>query len=143
MQNLQSTPASTAAPPRRMPFYLVGVGLFIIGPAIYFVQFRMPYLVVPWHVPILASVGVVCLLISVARRRGIVRIVGLVLLAVVCGAEWYFLLVTAKNPDYQGPALVGQPLPAFASTFADGKPFSNKDLETGTPTALVFYRGHW
>jgi hypothetical protein len=142
MQNIPSEPVRIS-PPRRWPFYLFGVLLFLIGPAIYFFQFRSAHLVVPWYLPILASLGVGCIILSVMRRRSVLRIVGLVLLTALCGLEWYFLVVVAKNPDYQGPAQVGRPLPTFVTTRADGKPFSNKDLETGTSTALVFYRGHW
>ncbi len=143
MQEIQSTPVPVRAPPRRLPLYLIGILLFVIGPALYILQFRMRQLVVPWYVPVLASFGVLCLMASVMGRRGIVRIVGLVLLTVLCGLEWFFLLVLAKSPAYEGPAQVGRPLPTFATTLADGKPLTTKELATGGPTALVFFRGRW
>ena len=109
MQDIQSRPVPISAPPRRMPWYFIGILLFLIGPAIYILQFRMRQLVVPWYAPVLASIGVLCLIASVMRRRGILRVVGLVLLTVVCGLEWFFLLVVAKSPAYEGPAQVGAP----------------------------------
>ena len=143
MQNPQSDPAPLSAPPRRLPLYLLGTLLFIAGPVIYFIQFRMNRLVVPWYAPILATVGVVLILIAVMQRGGVIRIAVLVLLTLLCGLEWFFLVVGAKSPTYQGPAQAGHQLPPFVTTLADGKPFTNKDLETGTATALVFFRGRW
>jgi hypothetical protein len=46
-------------------------------------------------------------------------------------------------PKYNGPARVGTHIPPFTTTFADGRAFTDKDLEEGTPTVLVFFRGRW
>ena len=34
-------------------------------------------------------------------------------------------------------------IPAFATSLADGKSFTEKDLATGIPTVLLFFRGRW
>ncbi len=67
----------------------------------------------------------------------------LFLLVVVCGFEWFMVLVGIKTPEYHGPAVVGQPIPTFVASLADGKPFSDKDLEIGKPSVLLFFRGRW
>ena len=47
------------------------------------------------------------------------------------------------RPPYAGPAKMGEKLPAFTATLADGSPFTNSNLQEGKPTVLVFFRGHW
>ena len=37
----------------------------------------------------------------------------------------------------------GEKLPAFATKLADGTSFTDKNLEGGQTSALVFFRGHW
>ena len=135
------TPAS--APPRHWPLFLLGVLLFVIGPAIYFVQLRMQNLRMPWYVPALATVGVLCMAVSVGQRRGVLRSVGLFLFVSLCGLEWSFILSLSKTPPYAGPDQPGSKVSEFAAVFADGKTFSNKDLEDGRRTVLVFFRGRW
>jgi hypothetical protein len=143
MDNLQPATTAPSAPPRRRPLYLIGVVLFFVGPLIYYIQFRLRHLGVPWYAPVLATLGVVFLVVSVIQHGGVLRIAGLVLLTLLCGLEWFVLLVGSKTPLYTGPAAAGRPVPAFVTTLADGKPFSSKDLEKGTPTVLLFFRGRW
>jgi hypothetical protein len=143
MDNPQPSSAVPSTPPRQLPLFLLGVLLFILGPALYVIQFRLHHLATPWYVPILATIGVLFLLISARQRRGLMRIVGLLFLALVCGLEWFMLVVATNTPPYSGPAQVGRPLPAFATTLADGTAFSNTDLEKGAPTVLLFFRGRW
>jgi hypothetical protein len=131
-----------SAPPRRWPLFLVAVLFVILGPAIYFAQFQARVLVTPWYAPILATLGVLFAAASVWQRGGIVRIVGLVLLLLFCGFEWAMIYIS-KTPAYTGPAQIGRKMPAFATTLADGTTFTNHNLEEGTPTALVFFRGRW
>jgi hypothetical protein len=141
---MENYSTATAAPPtRRWPLFLLGVLLFIAGPAIYVVEFQMKHLKTPWYVPIMATVGVLLMAVSVIQRRGILRIVGLVLFAVVCGFQWLMLLVGVATPSYTGPAQAGKKMPAFATALADGKAFTDKDLEDGKPTVLLFFRGRW
>jgi hypothetical protein len=128
---------------RSWPFFLAGLLLFLLGPGIYFVQVSMHNLTMPWHVPILATLGVALMALSIGKRRGIVRSIGLVFFIILCGLEWFFLLSLTKTPDYVGPAQPGRPIPEFATAYADGSPFTHKDLEDGRRTALIFFRGRW
>jgi hypothetical protein len=128
---------------RHWPLFLAGVLLSLIGPAIYVVQFRAKNLAAPWYVPILASAGAAFMIASVWRRRGVARMILLVLFTFFCGFEWFALLVATKSPAYTGPAQPGREVPRFTATRADGTPFTEKDLEKGTTTVLVFYRGRW
>lgn len=141
-----SEPNSTAvAPPRRRPLFLIGVLLIILGPVLNFVQISMAKLTTPWYLPILATVGVACLIASLRQRRSVVRIVFATLFTLLCGAEWYLLLIAAKTPPYTGPAQVGSKIPEFSATLADGTTFTNEDLAKGGEgrTALIFNRGRW
>jgi hypothetical protein len=142
MEDVQPAATATAAP-RRWPLFLLGVLLFFLGPALYVVQISLGHLWMPWYLPLLASVGVVLMLMSAWRRRGVLRIAGLMVFVLLCGVEWYLVLVATKTPLYTGPAQPGRKAPAFAATLADGTPFTNLDLEKGIPTALVFFRGRW
>jgi ABC-type transport system involved in cytochrome c biogenesis permease subunit len=141
MENQATATAPASQAPRRWPLFFVGVLLFIAGPAIYVMQVRSGHLPSPWYVPVLATVGVALMAISVLQRRGILRIVGLVLFVLVCGFEWAGVLM--RTPPYTGPAQTGKVVPAFETNLADGRAFSNKDLENGTPTVLLFFRGRW
>ncbi len=49
----------------------------------------------------------------------------------------------AKLPAYAGPAQAGQTLPAFRTTLADGRAFTEQDLQDGAFSVLVFFRGRW
>jgi hypothetical protein len=140
------TPApstATSAGLRRWPLFSLGVLLFALGPVGYFVMFQMKYMATPWHAPILATLGLVFVAMSLARRPRGWRIAGIVPFVLLCGLEWFFVLVATKTPEYTGPAKPSEKLPAFETTLADGKLFSDKDLATGVPTTLVFFRGRW
>jgi hypothetical protein len=142
MENLPAV-ATTTPPPRRWPLFWVGLLLFVLGPVLYAVQVSLKHLWMPWYLPLLSSIGVVLMIASVRQRWGALRIAGATLFAVLCGAEWYMLLVAAKTPLYTGPAQPGRKIPEFAATLADGTAFTNKDLENGQRTVLVFFRGRW
>jgi hypothetical protein len=133
---------ASAATTWRWPLFFLGIVLFLLGPAAVFVQFQMHIHTTPYYVPILATLGVALMGISLLQLGGVLRGVGLLLFLGVCGLEWYMLLVLMRTPEYAGPA-VGQKIPAFATTLADGATFSNDDLAKGQRTVLVFYRGHW
>jgi hypothetical protein len=142
MENHPSS-ATTTPRPSRWPFFLAGVLLFLLGPIIYVFQFRANVLTTPWYVPLLATLGVLLAIIAVVQRWSIVRAAGLVLLVLVCGLEWFMILVATRTPPYAGPAAVGRQIPAFVTTLPDGAEFSDKDLAKGTPIVLVFFRGRW
>ena len=80
---------------------------------------------------------------SVAQRRTATRWVWLVLLLALAGFEWFFLGSMTKLPRYVGPAQAGHEVPAFQTTRADGRSFTDKDLADGTKSVLVFFRGRW
>jgi hypothetical protein len=121
----------------------LGVGLFLLGFALFFVQVQLKHLVVPWYMPIMATAGALCALVSIRKRPTWTRGIALVLLAVLTVGEWYFMVVVSRLPEYKGPVQVAGKVPDFTTTLADGRSFTEKDLQQGTPTVLVFYRGHW
>ncbi len=131
-----------SAPARRRPYFLLGMSIFFLGMIIYAVQIATKHLVEPWHVPILGTIGVLLMVVSVVQRPGILRIIGLLLFVVMAGMEWFMLLGSNLAP-YAGPAKAGEKLPAFTATLADGSSFTNSNLQEGKPTVLVFFRGHW
>jgi hypothetical protein len=143
MENLQPT-LTNAQPPRRWPLFLLGFLLIVLEPVLYVIQFSLQRIdVMPWYLPGLTSAGILLMAASAWQRRGILRIGGLILFLVVCGLQWFFFVVVAKTPVYTGPAQVGKKLPAFATTLADGVSFTERDLESGSSTVMLFYRGHW
>jgi hypothetical protein len=123
--------------------FWLGIGVSLLGIVAVVTQYNLKNLMVPWYLPALGTLGALLLLGAVARRPSIVRIVVLGLLAALAGFEWYFLVSASRLPAYEGPAQAGQTFPAFATTLADGRPFTEKDLQGGTPTVLVFFRGRW
>jgi hypothetical protein len=120
-----------------------GVGLALLGIVLCIVQFSLKILYVPWYAPALATTGALLLLAAVAQRRGVIRIIALVLVAALAGLEWYFLGSLIKLPQYTGPAQAGKPIPSFRTILADGRPFTQQDLQTGQTTVLTFFRGRW
>jgi hypothetical protein len=124
---------------------LFGLLLFLLGPALVVLQFRLHHLGMIWYVPGLATLGVLLMILSVRQRPGRWRTVGLGLAAVLCGLEWYVLAVETRTPAYTGPAKPEHELPVFSTTLADGKEFTNNDLKDkdGKRTVLVFFRGRW
>src|SRR5262249_30745136 len=146
METMQQSP--TTSPPvlrsRGRGWLWQGVGLCLLGVALNFVQFFfLKLLVVPWYMPIMATAGALLVLISVRQRRTWPRMVGLVLVTLLTGLEWFFILSLSLLPEYKGPVQVDRKIPSFRTTLADGTAFTEKALEKGTPTVLVFYRGHW
>jgi hypothetical protein len=135
---------TTHPPPRGWPWFIIGVVLVLLGFVLTFVQFSvLNRLTTPWQMPILATLGVICMLLSVLQRGGLLRIAGFLLFAFVSGAMWYMLLIAMNTPPYTGPANPGSPVPAMAAKLADGRAFSNADLANGQPSVMLFYRGLW
>jgi hypothetical protein len=123
--------------------FWLGIGVSLLGIPLSMLQISLKQLFTPWYVPALTTLGVLLLAWSMARRRTVVRGVALVLFALLAGFGWYMLGWLAKLPEYTGPARPGAKLPAFETTLADGRAFTEKDLETGVPTVLTFFRGRW
>jgi hypothetical protein len=126
--------------PRNLLLFLMGIVLFIVGPIAYFIQLRIPRFDVPWYMPILSTIGVLLMTVSAGA---VWRKIVLMLFLVLCGLEWYFMVEFAKTPVYSGPAKIGQKLPALHASFADGKDFTQGDLEKGKRSAIIFFRGKW
>jgi hypothetical protein len=141
----KSLPASPPVARSRGRLWLcLGVGLFLLGFLLNFLQIAvLKYLVTPWYVPILATAGALLALVSVRQRPTWTRVIALLALVLLSAGWWYFILSMSRLPEYKGPVQVDKEIPEFTTTFADGISFTEKDLQKGTPTVLVFYRGHW
>ncbi len=137
------TPAP--APPRRRPgrgLLLAGVGLAVLGLAACVAQYQSGNQMAPWYMPSLATLGAVLVAASLWQARGVWRVLALVFVGLLAGAEWAFLLV-AGLPPYTGPVAAGRPFPTFATVRADGTPFTQRDLAGDQKTVMVFFRGRW
>jgi hypothetical protein len=139
-----------SAPPvterRRFPgrFYS-GLAILIafLGLGAYVAQVNVfKVLTTPWYMPGLASLGVVLMVFALTRCRTVWRFLGLGVLVLLAGAEWYFLLALTL-PPYSGPVAKDKAFPDFATRLADGAPFARKDLEGPDRTVMVFFRGRW
>jgi hypothetical protein len=123
-------------------FLLLGLFLAILGVVAYVVQVSLARLTAPWYMPTLASLGVVLVIMSLIERRTAWRIVALVVVVLLAGAEWA-MMYAMRLPPYAGPITVGRPFPAFETLRADGTPFTERDLAADKNTVLVFFRGRW
>lgn len=136
-------PMSSVQELRGWPLFLLGLVLFLLGPAIYAVQLKaLGQTKMPWLMLILTAVGVVLMAGSLTRQFTILRSVGVAIFLLLTIAEWVFFLVIARTPTYAGPER-GSPLPNFETTLAGGKTFSNRDLPGDGATVILFFRGHW
>jgi hypothetical protein len=143
MHNIESVPPAVRSRSHHWALFVAGIVLFVLGPVSFVAQYRLKNLGSVWYVPVLSSAGMLLLILSVRRRRSVVRMVFLMLFAIVCGFEWYAFTVATRSPAYTGPAQPGRKVPQFAARLADGAPSKSSDLETGTSTVMVFYRGRW
>jgi hypothetical protein len=143
MDNTESVPPPAISRSRHWLPFFAGIALFVVGPAWYVIQIRLKNLGAAWYVPILSTAGIVLLMLSVWRRRGIMRTIFLILFAIICSFEWFAFTVATRSPAYTGPAQPGRKVPEFAAHLADGTPFTSAELEKGMSTVLVFYRGRW
>jgi hypothetical protein len=136
---------SPTAAPRRFPgrlFLALGLGFAALGVIAYAVQLSMHRLMAPWYMPCSATLGVILLVVSLWQKRTVWRVLALLPVVLLAGAEWMFLLGT-RLPAYAGPVAAGQPFPEFTTTLADGTPFTQRDLEGDRNNVLVFFRGGW
>lgn len=143
MQSIQPLPAAANPLTRRWPFFLLGILLFLAGPLIYVIQFRQHYLATPWYVPALATLGGLLMIVAVWQRWGWLRAIGLGVFVLVCAFEWFMVAVATRTPAYTGPAQAGHAVPAFTTTLADGTAYTDRDLQKGKWTILLFFRGRW
>src|SRR5262245_16724076 len=130
---------SIQSPPTRhwLPF-LTGIALFIVGPIVYAAMMQSDMLWTPWFMPILATIGVLLMVLSLWRKFGVVRGIGLLVFLVACAGEWFFFLYMIPTPQYAGAAQRNAMVPAFEATLADGSTFTNKDVAKGRSTVMLF-----
>ena len=140
---MQSAVSDAPLPPRRAPLFLAGALLFVVGPIVYAVQLQIPYLAVPWYLPVLSTLGILLMAFSAWLRRSIWRGVVLAVFTVLCGFQWFFFTALAVTPPYTGPAQVGSRVPDFTTKLADGAAFASADLQDGKRRVLLFFRGRW
>ncbi len=136
---------SPSLAPRQYPgrlFLALGFGLALLGIGGYVVQIYLRRLTAPWYLPISATLGVVLLAVALWQARSVWRYLGLLLLVLLAGAEWTFLLGT-RLPTYSGPVAQGQPFPEFTTVQADGTTFTQRDLQGDKNSVFVFFRGRW
>jgi hypothetical protein len=138
-----TTPSPTAR--RRTPGLLLvtlGLGLAALGIIGYAAQVAAQRLTTPWYLPLSATLGVLCLIVALWQGRTVWRVLALVLVLLLAGAEWVFLL-GARLPAYTGPVAVGKPFPAFTTSHSDGTTFTQDDLHGDHNHVFVFFRGRW
>ena len=131
--------------PRRTPGRLAllsGLGLAIMGIIAYVLQIRAHRLTAPWYMPVLATLGVVLVVVALQRARNVWRFLALGLVVLLAAAEWTFLL-SLGLPKYTGPVAEGKLFPAFQTSRADGTTFNQSDLAGAPTNVFVFFRGRW
>ena len=92
--------------------------------------------------PALALLGVVLVVVSLLERRTVWRVLALLAVMLLTGAELAFLYAM-RLPPYTGPIAVGRSFPAFEARRSDGTPFTHRDLAGDQNNVLVFFRGRW
>src|SRR5690242_12745589 len=138
---------TTSSPTAPRPYpgrLLVALGLAVaaLGILAYVVQLWALRLTTPWYMPIAATLGAALAALALWRARTVWRVLALLLLVLLAGAEWAFLL-GLRLPAYAGPVAAGQSFPAFETVRADGTPFTQHDLVGDQDSVLVFFRGRW
>jgi hypothetical protein len=138
-----NAPSAISLPSRPGRLLLaVGLALAALGVIGYIVQIWAARLTPPWYMPILGTLGFVYILLALRQARSVWRVLALLLVLLLCAAEWAFLLATGQ-PEYTGPVAVQQPFPAFTTLGHDGKAFTQHDLKGDKDSVLVFFRGRW
>lgn len=121
---------------------LGGLALPVLGVVGFVVQLRLQRLLLPWYLPALALIGVCLVAASVWKRRTWWRVLSLVLVVLIAGAE-LAALNAMRLPPYHGPLVLGKEFPAFDAKKANGSRFTQNDLFGDQASALVFFRGRW
>ncbi len=140
-----TTPPLASAKAAGRPLLWLGIAFFLLGRIVKAVLvFGAGLLHTPWYSPILATIGVGLIALSIVRRLTAWRIVALLLVGALAAGEWWFLLSYSRIPTYAGPASAEQPFPEFSpASLADGTPFARDNLIGEKHTVLVFFRGRW
>jgi hypothetical protein len=122
---------------------LLGVFVALAGPVLMIVlMFAAKILVAPWYLPLLGTLGLALIVLALVRSRSIWRWTAVVFFTLFVAFQWWTMLAM-RTPAYTGPVKDGESFPAFASTLADGSPFTQNDLKGDQSTVMVFFRGHW
>jgi hypothetical protein len=106
------------------------------------VQISLQRLMLPWYMPALALLGVVLVVMSLWQRRTLWRVLALLAVVLLAGAE-LAVLYAMRLPPYLGPIAEGRPFPAFEAKQAEGTPFTENNLTGDQHQVLVFFRGRW
>lgn len=142
MDEMPAAVASDTAPRRRVPLLLLGTLLFLIGPIVYTVQVQIRYLKTPWYIPILSTIGLFLILNWVWQRRSLLRIATAIPYILLYAFMWV-ALIGLNTPQYRGPLQAPRLVPKFVTMTVEGDRFTEKDLQSGVPSVLVFFRGRW
>lgn len=136
-------PEIAQAPPTP-GWHLAGLGILcaVLGIGTYAAQIAAGQLVMPWYLPASAMLGAALIAVSLRRKPRMWRAIVLGVVLLLACAESMFLFAT-RLPPYTGSVALGEPFPAFKTTRADGKAFSDRDLRGSQTTVLVFFRGRW
>ncbi len=125
-------------------FLWLGVLCAILGPPLYAAQLMVwGRTTEPWYAPVLASLGVVLVILSLRRRTTVWRGLALAFVLFLAAGDWWFLTSYTRLPAYTGPVAAGEAFPEFQAKRADGTLFTRADLAGDRATALIFFRGHW
>lgn len=145
MERPETTMTNSTAEPRRSSgrvFIFFALATALLGIAAYAAQIATRHLAVPWYLPCSATLGAIFAIVSIWQTRTVWRALVLMLLLLLTGAEWSFLLAT-RLPDYAGPLAVGNKFPVFESKRAHGASFNGRDLQGDQAAVFVFFRGRW
>ncbi len=135
-----------AAPPKvgGRPQLWLGLLATFAGMPLYFAQVLWAHsLAWPWYVPALAALGTALVLLSLLRRRTVWRVLALLVVGFLAGAESWFLFSAARLPSDTGRLVAKQEMPQFAAYRADGSSFTQDDLKGDKDTIIVFFRGRF
>lgn len=135
-----AVPSSGRKPGRGL--LLLGLALPFLGIGAYALQIWMARLTMPWYLPVTGSIAVLAVLAALWKARSLWRILALVLVLLLAGAQWTLLLALGF-PAYAGPVVEGKPFPAFSTLKADGSAFTERDLQGTQNNVLVAFRGRW
>jgi hypothetical protein len=140
-----STPTIAPAKSSGRVLLWLGIAVALLGAIGYGIALmKFAILDTPWYVPILATLGVCLIALSIVRRLTIWRIAALLLIGLLAGSEWWFLAVESRLQPYTGPVVPEKPFPEFSPAYqSDGTAFTRDNLVGKENTVLVFFRGFW
>jgi 4-amino-4-deoxy-L-arabinose transferase-like glycosyltransferase len=138
-----SDPSAAPRPSRGRLFLVLGLGLAVLGFVGYALQLMVLHnLKLPVYLPVAATLGLLCVLAALWRRRTVGRVLALLVVVLLAAGSWAVVL-GEPLPAYTGPVAVGKPFPEFATVQADGSPFLRQNLVGDQDNVLVFFRGRW